>query len=277
MNNITVIIINYKNEEEVLDYAKMLSKQTASNKINIIIVNNKKSDNCYIDLKSEIKKINISIDLFEPKENLGYLNGTIYGYNEFTYNKNIIPDWVVISNTDIEINDKQFFEKFLSKNYDGNIWCVAPSVYAPNSNSFQNPQYIKRCSLHKINRLIFINKVPFISYIYWKLAEIKAKIKKSKKQESQYIYSAHGCFFALKNEFIEKIKNNSYGGFLYSEEAYIAENILMNRKKCFYDARLEVIHNENSVTGLLGMKKKSKYIVNSLKYIREEFYLKVNR
>lgn len=272
MNGITVIIINYKNEEEVLNYVKMLSKQTVSNKINIVIVNNKKSDNCYIDLKSEIKNINISIDLFECKENLGYLNGAIYGYNEFIRNKNIIQNWVIISNTDIENYDKLFFERFLNKNYDDNIWCVAPSVFSPNTRTFQNPQYIKRCSVHKINRLIFIHELPLVAYMYWNLAKIKAKVKKTKKTKSQYVYSAHGCFFALKNEFMEKIKSNKYGGFLYSEEAYIAEKLLIYNKKCFYDASLKVIHNENSVTGLLGIKKKSKYIGNSLKYIRKEFY-----
>lgn len=272
MNIITVIIINYKNEEEVLNYAKMISKQTVSNKINIIIVINKKSDNCYIDLKIELEKINISIDIFEPNENLGYLNGVIYGYNEFTRTKNIKPDWVIISNTDIEINDKLFFERFMSKNYDANIWCIASSVFSPNTDSFQNPQYLKRCSLHKINSLIFINKIPFIAYTYWLLAKIKAKIKKTKKQKSQYTYSAHGCFFILKFDFIEKIKGMWYKGFLYSEEAYIAENLLINKRKCYYDASLEVIHNENSVTGFIGIKKKSKYFENSLKCIRDEFY-----
>lgn len=274
MNNIAVIIMNYQNEEEVLKYSKMLSEQTASKRINLIIVDNKKSDNSCLDLNKEIENINLSIDLLEPEYNLGYLNGALYGYNEFVKKNNIELDWVIISNTDIEINDKQFLEKFSCKNYNDDIGCVAPSVFSPKTKSFQNPQYIKRCSLRKINRLILIYKLPSVAYIYWKLAKVKANIKKTKKMESQYIYSAHGCFFALKKEFLDKIKNSEYGSFLYNEEAYIAEQLIKNNRYCYYDSTLEVIHNENSVTGLLGMREKSKYIVNSLKYIRNEFYKK---
>ncbi|MEV5029137.1 hypothetical protein [Paenibacillus sp. LPE1-1-1.1] len=272
MKNVLIAIINYANEEEVISYAQMLANQTSSNRIQLVIVNNKKSENAKINLAEEIQKINLSIELFEPMNNLGYLNGALYGYNEFISNGGTKPDWVIISNTDIVISDTLYFEKFLSIHYQEEIWCVAPSVYSPLTKSYQNPHYIERCSLNKINRIIFINQTPFLAYIYENLAKLKAKVRKTERKESQYVYSAHGCFFAVKGDFIDIIKDNGYKGFLYSEEAYIAEYLLIHGKKCFYDNNLEIVHNENSITGLLGINKRSKYIANSLKYIREEFY-----
>ena len=272
MRKILITIINYSNEEEVLKYAKLISQQTTASEICLVIINNKESDFPKVDLESELKKIDLSIELYNPKENLGYLNGVLYGYRQYVNRQIINPEWVIISNTDIEIPDNYFFEEFLNKNYEKDIWCVAPSVYSPNKETYDNPHYVTRCSIRKINRIIWIHEHSILAFIYSNLSKIKAKFLNTKKMDSQYVYSAHGCFFALRNEFIEKIKNNSYEGFLYSEEAYIAENISLHNKKCFYDSTLEIIHHENSVTGLLGIKKKSKYIAESLKYIRKEFY-----
>ncbi len=272
MERILITIVNYANEEEVLQYANMVSKQTIANKIRLVVISNKESDEPKINLDKELNKLNLSTEILDPNENLGYLNGSLYGYREYMQKYSEKPNWIIVSNTDIEIPNEKFFETLLKKKYESNIWCVAPSVYSPNNNSYDNPHYETRCSLKKINRIIWIHDRPKLALIYSKLAKIKAQFSRPSKKESQYVYSVHGCFFALRNDFIEKIKNNYYKGFLYSEEAYIAENILLHNKKCFYDSSLEVIHNENSVTGLLGMRKKSKYIADSLRYIRKEFY-----
>ncbi|MEG6612846.1 hypothetical protein V6C42_08310 [Pseudoclostridium thermosuccinogenes] len=273
MGRILITVINYSNEAEVLRYAQMLSKQTVSSEIDLVIVNNKKSLNSKINLEKEIKEIEMSIEIYDPGENLGYLNGCLYGYREYRKRYKSIPEWVIVSNTDIDIPNRSFFEKFLAKKYDKEVWCIAPSVYSPKNKSYDNPHYVNRCSLRKINRVIWINERPICALFYHKLAKIKAKTKRKSKQPSQYVYSVHGCFFALKYEFVDKIKDIYYEGFLYSEEAYIAEYIRIFGKKSFYDDSLEVTHRENSVTGLLNIERKSRLIANSLKYIRDKFYI----
>lgn len=272
MKNVLITVINYCNEKEVLEYAKMISHQTIADQISLVIVNNKKSNQSIINLEFELREIKLSTEIYNPEENLGYLNGVLYGYNKYIEKNMVEPKWMVVSNTDIIINDCKFFEKINKREYEKDIWCVAPSVFSPNNNSYDNPHYESRCTLRKINRVIWIHEKAWRAFIYWKLAILKAKFSKKEKKSSQYVYSAHGCFFVLRNEFVEKIKEKKYGGFMYSEEAYIAENILAMNKKCFYDSELELIHNENSVTGLLGGGEKSKLIANSLKYIKKEFY-----
>lgn len=270
MNRILILIINFSNEDEVLDYVRMVSNQRLVDNIDIVIVNNKSEKLEW--LKEKVKEIDISCRILNPNDNLGYLGGALYGYEKFIQESSITPDWVVISNTDIDIKDKQFFNKLIKEKYNDDIVCVAPSVFVPSTESYQNPHYKERIKLSKINRLIAINSTYPIAYIYEKLAIIKTKLLEKKKPKSCYVYSAHGCFFILKNNFITNISKQGYKGFLYSEESYIAENMLMHEKKCFYDSNLEVIHNENAVTGLLGIKNRSKYIANSLKFIKKEFY-----
>ncbi len=273
-NSILVIAINYSNETEVLEYAKMLSKQTVSENIRLVIVINKMSLDRKDTFAEEVSNISLKIKLVDPKENLGYLNGALYGYRNFTQDETYNADWVVISNTDIIIEDSRFFEKFGQTDYNDDIWCVGPSIFSPSKNSYDNPHYLDRCKLSKINRLIWIHDKPIIAFLYHKLSKIKASSKKMRKKESQYVYSNHGSFFFLNIQIVEKIKNIFYEPFLYSEEAFIAEQIISHNKKSYYDSALELIHNENSVTGLLGIKRTSQYIANSLRYIKDEFYIK---
>lgn len=270
---IMVIVINYANEEEVLQFTKSLSRQSISNEIGLIVVNNKSSIKPRIDLSAELKKVDLNINLFKPGENLGYLSGSFYGYNQFMQlYPEVKVEWAVVSNTDITINDIRFFEKIDTNKYDSDIWCVAPSVFSPNTQSYQNPHYINRISKFKISSVIFINSFAPLAFIYLNLSKGKSKCKKSSKKGSMFVYSPHGCFFALRREFIEIVGKYSYGGFLYSEESYIAENLILNHKKCYYDSDIEVIHTENSVTCYLGTKKRADYIKNSLIYIRDKFY-----
>jgi len=69
------------------------------------------------------------------------------------------------------------------------------------------------------------------------------------------------------------LDDRKFKALLYSEEAYIAELIREYNKKTYYDSNIEVIHNESAVTGKLANKKKAKYIADSLKVIRDEFYI----
>jgi len=101
---------------------------------------------------------------------------------------------------------------------------------------------------------------------------MKRKFARKIKEKSQYVYTLHGCFFAIKPEFADMLIHETFDGFLYSEEAFIAEKVRLASKRAFYDSSIEVNHNESSVTGLLGISRKAKYISNSLIYIKNEFY-----
>ena len=112
-----------------------------------------------------------------------------------------------------------------------------------------------------------------LAYYYLKIANIKAKYKKRKKEDSQYSYSLHGCFFFINNNFMEILKGKKYGPLMYSEEAYLAELVRLNNKKCYYNSHIELVHTGSTVTGKLEIHKRSQYFQESLEYIREKFYL----
>jgi GT2 family glycosyltransferase len=266
------IVIFYDNEKEVYTYAEDLSHQTAKEDIVLVIVVNKKGKTQLENFKSKLNILSIATFVLDPNKNLGYLNGAIYGYEEYCRVYKSMPKWVIVSNTDIEFRNNRFFEDLLYTKYEDDVWCIGPSVYSPKKKSFDNPHYIDRCTKDKINKLIYIHERPILAYVYAKLAIIKGKFFRSKKQENQFIYSVKGCFFIIRNELATILKHRKFKALLYSEESYIAEIIGEYKKRTYYDSTIEVIHNESTITGKLAIKKKSKYIADSLKIIRDEFY-----
>lgn len=272
MEYILNLVINYDNEEEVIKYAKTLENQSISDKIILVIVINKMGLLSKSDFNQKLNEINLKIKIYDAGENLGYLNGCLFGYKKFIEKNNYNLDWVLISNTDLIIKNRNFFSEFFSYDYSNKTWCVAPSVYNINNKTYDNPKYKSRIPISKINKTIFIHKHPLLSLVYLKLGKYKSKLTKKNKPKSQHCYSVQGCFFALRKKFIDIVNDRSFDAFLYSEENYISELLRLYDKKCYYNSEVEIIHNEKQTTSLLNYKKRANFYVESLEYIRKEFY-----
>lgn len=272
MKKILICCINYNNAEEVLEYAKDISLQNLSEEVILAVTDNSTEIKEKLKLKNELKKIKLKTILLEPSANLGYLNGMFLAVKKYFELYKNYPEWTIFSNTDIKFIDNNFIEIFSKKDYPINYWCIAPSIFSPQTRSYQNPHYKNRIKLSNIDRVLFVTKYYLLFNIYTFLSKLKSKNNKKIEEESQEVYAAHGSFFILKKEYFESLKDINYRAFLYSEEAFIAETILEKNKKIFYDNSLKIIHNEHSTTGLIGNKNRARYINESLKYIKKEFY-----
>lgn len=262
-------MIFYDNFNEVNSFMKEINTQKNLEIHVAITINKDTKENAYKLIRNWPK---LDINLFDPKDNIGYLNGLFYAY-EGLLHLGYTSDWTIFCNTDIEIPSKEFLKSFLSTNYEESIYCVAPSVYEKNRKVFENPQYKTRYSLKSLDRRIFIFSRPTMAKFYISLSKAKSKVRRSREKEAScYVYSAHGSFFFLRNQFLNEI-NRHYMSLMYSEEAFIAEEVRLKGKKIYYDAQLEVIHNESQSTGKLNMYKKSSYIAESLKEIRKKYFI----
>ena len=266
------IVIDYENETEVINYATQLSKLKNKEFLCIVVVINKSQLESFDEFINSLENLNIDFKVYFPSKNLGYLNGAIFGYECYIKETGSTPSWILISNTDISYIDDSFFENFSHNKYEDDIWVVGPSVYSPMTKSYSNPQYKERYSHQLLDRNIFIFSHPILAYLFVQGSKIKSRYFKRNKKSSCYVFSVHGCFFFIKNELANYLVNNPYKAILYSEEAYISNIVYKIGKKSFYDSSLEIIHHENTVTKLIGIKQRSKYIVDSLNVIKDEFY-----
>jgi hypothetical protein len=272
MSVISILVVNYSNEDEVYQYAKNLSIQSRIKDISLIITLNKFNDES--SLNNLLNTLDINFYIVKPNQNLGYLKGCLYGYQEINKKYHLNSRWLIISNTDIKIHDHNFYEKLLINKYDNDIYCIAPSIYSIKYKYFQNPLYIKRVSLNKLRRVLFIHEFPFIAFIYEKISHFKSRLLNSKERASQFIYSSHGSFFIINQELYNYFSHEPFLPLMYSEESYIAENVRIMNKKAFFDESLKVFHDDNSTTQFLKSKQKSKFIRQSLIFIIKRFYSK---
>lgn len=264
------IVICYANEDEVINYAKQLEKQTCSNRIELIVVVNRKSKDLNY-LEEGLSKLDLKHCIFDSEENLGYLNGLLYGY--LLAKRNV--KWYVLSNTDIQISKIDFFELFLKKDYisDDNIWLVGPSVYTPSKEIYSNP-YLRIRPNRKF--YTFRNIGMIFPHIYELMFKLKAKVRKQRKEEKTEllcsVYAIHGSFMFLHNDLLSELSKREPWELLYDEEQYIAEIVRINRKIALYDSTIQVIHLEGASTGRIAVRNRYRRMRHSNNRILREFY-----
>lgn len=265
------VVICYNNGYEVTEYIDKMKYHSNINNVCFVITVNAWTEEDKQIVTKYIEASSIHILLFQPHRNLGYMNGLIAGYR-FYRNNHERPLYVVMSNTDIEIPDKEYYRNLLNKEYHSSIGCIGPSVFVKEKKTYDNPVCENRRSLSEVDRIIRTFSNPLIGGTYYYLSTLKGNFIREKKTSSRYVYEVHGCYFILSGNFADAIQNLEYGVFLYSEEAYIAELILKNGMKTFYDSTLEVVHLEHSTTKFVKCTMVSKYIHDSMLYIKNEFY-----
>lgn len=275
MKDIVNIVLCYKNEDEVITYAKKVEKLNDCEKLDLVIVVNATGEMTEFEFERRLNELNLKIIVFRPNENLGYMNGLLYGYREYEKQENNIARYVIMSNTDIDFKDSNFITKLLSNIYPTDVACIGPSICVNELKTYDNPVAYHRRTINEINRLILKFSFPIFSQMYVWLAFVKPRfIKRKKELKSGKVYEVHGCFFILTGEFAHEIKDEHFGPLMYSEETFIAENIFIKGEYEYYDADLEVIHLEHTVTSTLNAKARAKYMKESMRWIRDMFYYK---
>lgn len=265
MRDIAVAVALYNNEKEVIKFAKSLLKQSIINRIQLLVTCNACKN--IGKFKKELFGVLPSALVFYPEENLGYLNGCLFGVKK----SNIQYSWIMVSNTDIDFKQNDFFEKALN-NVPEEVWCIGSDITLSATGIHQNPFLCERPSKRKL----LIWNIAYSNYLffrmYFKLSELKPKKSPNKKNNSGLVYAVHGSCFFLSGKCLNSILNACSGVFMYGEELLVAEIVRKNRKKIYYNSKIGILHNENQVTGKIGMKRKQKWFKDSIGYLSSRFY-----
>ena len=267
------IVICYNNASEVMEYYKEILSLDEGCKVGYVVVINSSTEEEAGKLVT-FGKENEHVYVYNPGKNLGYMNGLLYGYRGYREQTGLLPKYVIMSNTDIAFQDKEFATKLANKNYDSNVASIGPSVLVSELNSYDNPVSDDRYTLKQINKLIRIFSTPIIRELYVTASFIKPKfIKRKKDLNSRNVYEIHGCFFVLTGKYAEYLKDQKFGVLLYTEETFVAENAYRNKLITYYDADLEIVHKEHSTTSKLKPTRRAKLMAESMTWIRDTYFI----
>lgn len=285
--SILTICVNYKNDIETANFLKNILLLNGYMEQTVLVVNNShplnESPNILLKYACDHRVI-----VKYSKNNLGYFGGANWGLQEYL-RENILPEWIIISNTDIEFPDRDLFIK-LSSYYDSSFPAViAPdiklqsNIFSASSFAHQNPYLLKRPSRKYFKFMKWITTFYPLYISYDICGGIKNKIVnniykvKNNDTESRYefpleIYAPFGAFIIFHRSYFENNGNLGHGVFLFGEEIYIAEKVRELEMKVIYDNRLQVIHNEHSSLMQINSRKKAVYTREAVNYLLDNYF-----
>jgi len=269
-NTITCIILNYNDSFTVIKLLNVLLNYNSIN--NIIIVDNKSTDNSYFILNDYIYKKNKSnkknIILLKSKINGGYGYGNNIGI-KYAYYK-LKSKYLLVLNPDVFFEEKVIIALKQILNSADNIAIAAPTPLTP----LLKPQKIRAYKLTN-----FYIDLLGLSTIFNKIFGFKGTYPNSYYiNEYSVVDVVQGSMFMAKSDILINYALFDESFFLYCEEQIIGIKL---RNNCFKSILLNnhfYIHYhsisiDKSYNTLL---KKQKIFLNS-KYKYYKKYLKINK
>ena len=229
----------------------------------------------------------------KPERNLGYFGGARLGLDKYL-ETNAPPDWVVVSNVDIEFRDEGFFHRLERHEYDGHIGIVAPSIWSDRCRRDINPKMTERPSRPRMRfyRYLFANY--YLANLYLLASRAKMIVdrhaetmlslfNKSTKvsvdpdsgtgcSEVRTIYAPHGSCMVFSRRYFAAGGSLDYPQFLFNEEVFVAETARRLGLRIVYDPRLKVRDYEHASTGIIRAREVAAYAAASAKYVFEEYF-----
>lgn len=254
----TIVTVNYKSAFSMLGFLGSLSHTKAFSEITIVIADNSSGEEDLSSLRQAISQLS-NVELLASAVNRGYFGGARFALEHYLAQGRELPDWVIVCNHDVLIEDPDFFSKlFLQDPMATGV--IAPRIQILPKGLDQNPFMRYRPGKVRWNVL----RLAYSSYglaLIWDWISRKKKAlrssdwmprsagKPSEKVQSEPIYAAHGSFFIFSRRYFEKGGYLDGNLFLYGEEISVAEICRSLDLPIVYEPSLRVLHDEHRSTG----------------------------
>lgn len=239
-----VVLVNYKNNEEIVFYIKEQLRLNAKFKGPIVLVDNESCpenieyflnsiDNSYLYGKeTELATTYDSVVIIPQNENLGYAKGNNIGFRYLEEKYNVRN--VLFSNSDILINDANIFVDLINKlNSNPKIGAINPKIIDKREN---------HCTPFEYESFIAV----FVRLLLLPIFKLKDKVKTKKKFYTEgFYYRLSGSFLLMPIQVFKEIGMFDSNTFLFGEELIIAERLKQIDKECYYFPNCEIIHNHH--------------------------------
>ena len=283
---ILVICVNYHNEDETACFVQELLAQKGGFELQVVVVDNNEDCNGEAVLL-ELARQERQVSLFQPGKNLGYFGGAAAGLEKYLATSPL-PEWVIVSNTDISFQDAQVLGSLVCY-YDTDTptipAVVAPAIISTVTGVDQNPFMHRRPSRLRMHFYKWVFRFSTSLIIYELLSHIKeCLISKTKTTNSNLanlakhdikpvrIYAPQGAFIIFDQRYFESGGTLNHGAFLFGEEIFVAEMAQHLGLSIVHDRRLRVIHGEHSTTGVFGSRKMANHKAQSAAYCADTFF-----
>lgn len=274
--SILFLCVNYHADNETRDLIHNLDQLAHAGSLQAIIVNNgAKSNSDATFARLEPKQLKLTV--INAPENLGYFGGAQRGFDQFLQSASL-PDWVIVSNSDIYIQDPYFFTKLCGFDFPAAV--IGPRILSTRTGQNQNPYMRQRPSARRMRFYRYIFNTPGLCATYHLASGLRQKYAARHKSHEQWsegyipelIYAPHGSFIIFHRSYFENGCNFRYGAFLYGEEIFVAEQARAKKLPVYYWPELLVHHREHIETGLYPSLRIRSFIAQSSAFLTDQYF-----
>jgi GT2 family glycosyltransferase len=279
---VLIFAIHYRSDGAILELLKCLQSMKARKEVRLIIADNSTSAEEVAPIRAAIQGF-ADVELLESPTNRGYFGGARFALDRYLAQGHKLPDWVIVCNHDILIEDKDFFTKLLRED-PKTAGVIAPCIQALPGRVDQNPFMRHRPSRLRWTQLRFISSHYAVAAIwdwFWRRkSALRSRLRRWRPKSflrdptrRESIYAAQGSFFIFSRRYFETGGFLDGNLFLYGEEISVAEICRSLRLPVVYEPSLWVLHNEHQSTGTILNRFTYECQKNALQYLTSRYWL----
>jgi GT2 family glycosyltransferase len=255
-SKVLIITVHYKTEAGVLALLRALQNLKGFEETALIVVDNSSGQEHVSALRSVVAQVP-NVKLLESDTNRGYFGAARFALDGYLAQAQALPDWVIVCNHDVVIEDTEFFSK-LFEHDPSVVGVIAPRITIPLNPIEQNPFMKERPGWWRRFTMRFYSASYPLGVVFDWLSRVKRELRSrissrimqpSNSASSRPIYAAHGAFMIFSRRFFEAGGKLDDQLFLFGEEISVAETCRGLGLPVMYEPSLCVVHNEHQSVG----------------------------
>lgn len=264
---VAVIVVNYNDSKDTLKYVKKITEYEIIDRV--VVVDNLSTTTGTLE---SLKKLeNDKTYVIQSDKNGGYDYGNNFGIKYLQNNKNEQYDYIIISNPDIEIEEKAIKKslEILEKNKD--VAVVAPRMFNKDGKPIRRSSWKIRTF-----GLDVIHSTRFLEILFYKVLRSGEYKTEDYEKEELEVGAISGAFFIIKKNVLEEIGFLDENVFLFYEEDILGKKLEEKGYKIISLNSEKFIHYESQTIGkTFSYYKKIKQLYKSKMYYHKT-YNKIN-
>ena len=234
-----VIIVNYNDIQSTIEYVNKIKKYNIIDKI--VVVDNLSTTEGALERLKELE--NEKVYVIQSDKNGGYNYGNNYGI-KFLEKKNEQYDYFVISNPDIDIEEKAIENSLKVLKNNKEVAIVAPRML----NKDKKPIRRSAWKLRTFG-LDVIHSTRFLEILFYKKLRAGEYSQKDYEKNELEVDAISGSFFIIKNDVLKEIGLFDENVFLFYEEDILAKILKDKKYKTISLNSESFIHYESQTIG----------------------------
>lgn len=270
-----LIAVSFRSAELVSTLVDSLGRLDEFSALQVLMADNASGAETVAAIRRTIRELP-NVELLESTSNRGYFGAASFALDHYLTQGRALPEWVIVSNPDITIEDREFLEKLFHLD-SSSAGVIAPRIIVPASSLNQNPYMTQRPG--RLKRLTM--RLHAHDYLVCKIWDWLSRAKQGVRSflmgvrqagnKGGRIYAPHGAFIIFSRKYFESGGYLDDELFLYGEEIAVGEICRRLGLPVVYNPSLTVFHNEHQSVGVGMTRAKFQHHRQSIRHVLSKY------